>query len=80
MAVKAQREKIPEQIGLLGFDNLEWTKFASPTVTTIVQPSYEEGKVAASILIDKIEGKNELVPTQILKCDVNWEESTQLKA
>ncbi|MEG0329977.1 MAG: LacI family DNA-binding transcriptional regulator [Longicatena sp.] len=79
VALKNYRNLIPETIGLLGFDNLEWTNFSSPTVSTIVQPAYEEGEQAAAILIDAIENLNEQVPNQILKCSVNWSESTQIK-
>ncbi|MEF9968733.1 MAG: substrate-binding domain-containing protein, partial [Longicatena sp.] len=71
VALKNYRNLIPETIGLLGFDNLEWTNFSSPTVSTIVQPAYEEGEQAAAILIDAIENLNEQVPNQILKCSVN---------
>ncbi len=78
MALKDYRNLIPNKIGLLGFDNLEWTNFSSPTVTTIVQPAYEEGKQAAAILIDAIEDKHEQVPNQILKCTMNWNESTNI--
>lgn len=78
VALKNFRNLIPETIGLVGFDNQEWTNFSSPTVTTIMQPAYEEGKSAASILIDALEGTKEEVPNQILKCHVNWSESTEL--
>ena len=61
---------------LIGFDNTEWSNFSSPTVTTIVQPAYDEGHQAAKILIDSLEGKHEEAPNQILKCNVNWCEST----
>ena len=45
---------MPDTIGLIGFDNTEWTNFSSPTVTTIVQPAYDEGYQAALILIDSL--------------------------
>ncbi len=67
---------IPNQVGLIGFDSLEWTELSSPSVTTIVQPAYEEGYRAGKILIDRIEGRNEEAPNQILKCWINEKEST----
>lgn len=78
-ALKGYRNYMPQQIGLIGFDNIEWTEFAYPSVTTIVQPSYEEGFSAAGILIDQIEGRNELAVMQTLKCSVNWCDSTNLQ-
>lgn len=76
VALKPLRTKMPNQIGLFGFDNLEWTELSSPTVTTIVQPAFKEGQQAATILIDSIEGVCEQAPNQILKCRINEKEST----
>lgn len=77
LALKNYRNLMPETIGLIGFDNTEWTNFSSPTVTTIVQPAYDEGRCAAKILIDALTGSNNEPPNQILKCSVNWQESTK---
>ncbi|MEG0799542.1 MAG: substrate-binding domain-containing protein, partial [Bacilli bacterium] len=63
----------------IGFDDWEWTRYATPTVTTISQPTYEEGKAVARILIDSIEGQNSKDESLILKCNINWNESTDLK-
>lgn len=70
------KDRIPHDLGLIGFDSLEWTELASPSVTTIVQPAYEEGYKAGKILIDRIEERNEEAPNQILKCYINEKEST----
>ncbi|MGT2742140.1 LacI family DNA-binding transcriptional regulator [Streptococcus plurextorum] len=64
------------QTGLLGFDNTEWTNFSSPTISTIVQPAFEEGGEATKVLIDQIEGDNQLERQQVLDCTVHWKEST----
>lgn len=79
VALKNYRNLMPHTIGLLGFDNTEWSNLSSPTVTTIVQPAYEEGHQAAKILIDSLENIHEEAPNQILKCSVNWCESTDGK-
>lgn len=76
VALKNYRNLMPHTIGLIGFDNTEWSNFSAPTVTTIVQPAYDEGHQAAKILIDTLENKHEEAPNQILKCTVNWCEST----
>lgn len=73
--MKSLKFNIPE-IGLVGFDNIEWTKFSSPTLTTIIQPAYEEGEQATKILIDDIEGHSQEAKQQIFDCQVNWQEST----
>ncbi|MGT2844349.1 LacI family DNA-binding transcriptional regulator [Streptococcus hongkongensis] len=63
-------------IGLVGFDNLEWTNFSSPTVTTIVQPAFNEGMEAAKILINEIEGSTYGEAQKTFDCKIEWKEST----
>ena len=75
LALKQYRNNMP-QIGLIGFDNLEWVNFSSPSITTIIQPAFKEGEEAAKRVIDQIEGKNKLDNQKILNCYVNWNEST----
>ncbi|HEL0442645.1 TPA: LacI family DNA-binding transcriptional regulator [Streptococcus equi subsp. zooepidemicus] len=74
-AMKALKVSLPET-GLVGFDNIEWTRLSSPSITTIIQPAYEEGEQATSILIDDIEGHSKEAKQQIFDCQVNWQEST----
>ncbi|MGT2832340.1 LacI family DNA-binding transcriptional regulator [Streptococcus halotolerans] len=64
------------KIGLVGFDNLEWTNFSSPTVTTIVQPAYAEGREAAEILIGEIEETTSEEKQKIFDCSIEWKGST----
>lgn len=63
-------------IGLVGFDNLEWTNFSSPTITTIVQPAFQEGVEAAEILINEIEGATHDEKQKTFDCEIEWKEST----
>lgn len=49
--------KIPEQIKLLTFSNLQTASLLNPSLTTINQPAFEIGKEAASILFKLIEKK-----------------------
>lgn len=78
VALETFKSLIPKNIGLVGFDNTEWSSLSSPSITTIIQPAYKEGQQAAKILIDSIEGINEEITKQILPCDVNWCESTNI--
>lgn len=57
-AMKAILEKgikIPEDIAITGFDNVETSSFVNPPLTTIDVPKEELGRMAVRILIDKIE-------------------------
>lgn len=78
VALENLKSFIPKNIGLVGFDNTEWSSLSSPSITTIIQPAYKEGQQAAKILVDSIEGINQEISNQILPCDINWCQSTNL--
>lgn len=47
--------RVPEQIAIMGHDGLDMIKMVHPQITTIEQPRYEMGRLAAEILIEQIE-------------------------
>ena len=47
---------IPADLSLVGFDDVPLTTLVEPPLTTIRQPSYELGKVAAQKLFEMING------------------------
>ena len=49
--------KIPRDISVVGFDNIQMSSVTEPELTTISQPIYIMGKKACSILIDVINGE-----------------------
>lgn len=51
--------KIPEQVKLVGFTNLQAALILQPTLTTITQPAYQMGAEAAQMLFRKIEKKSQ---------------------
>jgi LacI family transcriptional regulator len=48
---------IPNQVGLLGFSNLDLTDLLTPSLSVLRQPAYEMGRNAAELLIKMIESK-----------------------
>jgi LacI family transcriptional regulator len=79
-AIKAIFEagkRIPHNVALVGYDDIEVSEYLFPSLTTIRQPSYEIGETAAGILLDKIEseGKQELKQV-ILKPELIIRETT----
>ena len=78
LVLSKYRALIPQTIGLVGLDNTEWTGFVSPTVTTIVQPAYEEGHLVMSKLADLIEKKENVNIKEVMLCQVNWKESINI--
>lgn len=52
-------------LGLVGFDDTEWSPYIGPGITTIAQPTNELGRLAADCLIERLKGLD-LPPRQIL--------------
>lgn len=49
--------RIPDDISVTGFDDIDFAAVAEPALTTIHQPRRELGRTAASILIDLLQGR-----------------------
>jgi LacI family transcriptional regulator len=65
--------RCPEDIALVGFDNLEWAAVVYPKLTTISQPTYEIGQQAAHLLFEHMRNRQaapreiRLAPTLIIR-------------
>ncbi|WP_067933229.1 LacI family DNA-binding transcriptional regulator [Alicyclobacillus kakegawensis] len=61
MAIGGMREalanglRVPEDLAVVGFDNIDLTELVSPTLTTVGQHRYEMGMTAAEMLIGMLE-------------------------
>ncbi len=55
-ALKARGCRVPEDVSVVGFDNLPQALVTSPPVTTIQPPFTELGHRAVALLLDQIEG------------------------
>ncbi len=53
--LKEQKINIPDEMALVGFSNNPVSSLIDPPLTTVEQPSYEIGKVAAKLLLEQIE-------------------------
>ncbi|MGZ8522871.1 MAG: LacI family DNA-binding transcriptional regulator [Chitinophagaceae bacterium] len=50
--------KIPDEIKIICFSNLETASILNPSLTTITQPAFEIGKAAATVLFNSLEKNN----------------------
>lgn len=58
-ALRSLREagySVPQDVAVLGFDNIEICRVVSPGLTTVSQPMREIGREAARLLIERIKG------------------------
>jgi LacI family transcriptional regulator len=63
--------KVPDDLALVGFDNIELAAYTIPPLTTISQPIEEMGEIATQLLIkriheDKSEPRRELLPVELV--------------
>jgi DNA-binding LacI/PurR family transcriptional regulator len=80
-ALQALREaglRVPEDVSLAGFDNIPLASAVSPALTTVSQPTEEEGRLAAEFLIARIERPQEdIAPRELtLECNLIVRAST----
>ena len=50
---------VPEQVGVVGFDNIRMSNLITPKLTTIEKPMHKMGVMGAGMLIDFMDGKVE---------------------
>ena len=73
--------KIPEDISIVGYDDIEVASVIRPALTTISQPEYQLGVEAAELLIDSLEGADKSQSDQVLAAElVERNSSTQYKS
>jgi DNA-binding LacI/PurR family transcriptional regulator len=66
-AIRALQEhglRVPQDVSVLGFDDIPGAAFHTPSLTTVRQPLNRMGEVAAQSLLERIEGKKEY-PSEI---------------
>ncbi len=49
--------KVPDDFSVAGFDNIELSAMITPALTTVNQPGFKTGELAANMIIDRIENK-----------------------
>ncbi len=68
-ALKRKGLRVPEDVSLVGFDDIPFARYVDPPLTTIHQPKEEMGRVAMQMLLDLLHGKpvaNVMVPGQLI--------------
>ena len=66
-AIAGAREmgfRVPEDVTVVGFDDVEYTTMFHPYVTTVVQPCYQIGYTAVDLLLRLIQRQQ--VPAEVI--------------
>ncbi|WP_347548561.1 LacI family DNA-binding transcriptional regulator [Pseudalkalibacillus hwajinpoensis] len=56
-AIKAHGLRVPEDVAVVGFDNIQFSAIFEPALTTIAQPLVEMGKRSMELLLKQIKGE-----------------------
>ncbi len=73
IAIKEMGIKIPDDVGIVGFDDSEWAMIFDPPITTIRQPVYNLGSTSAEMLIKKIENNLKFLNSEPIIITLNTE-------
>ena len=68
---------VPEDISVIGFDDIDVAKMATPSITTIRQPVSQMGTLAAEMVIRKIEKNEEHIGSILLDTELVIRNSTR---
>jgi DNA-binding LacI/PurR family transcriptional regulator len=55
-AIRSRGLQVPTDISVVGFDDLPLTQYMEPPLTSVRQPKYEMGRIAAQVLLRLLEG------------------------
>lgn len=75
-ALQEQGLRVPQDVSVMGFDDIPGAAFHSPSLTTVRQPLHRMGEVAAETLLDRIEGRKEYIPEIAIEPELVVREST----
>lgn len=55
--LKSAGIKVPREMSVTGFDDIEYARYSDPPLTTVAQPAEELGRIGFNTLLELIEGK-----------------------
>jgi len=75
-SLKENNYKVPEEIGVIGFDDIYISSLISPSLTSVRQPSYQMGYKSIELLIKTLDNNNEEINKKMLETRLIKREST----
>ena len=61
---------VPEELSVIGFDDIKMASYVTPPLTTIHQPKVELGRLAAQVMLDLLHnrpGQNYVLPPTLIE-------------
>jgi LacI family transcriptional regulator len=76
-AARALERRIPEQLSVIGYDDIPQAAYLHPPLTTVRQPLLEMGGAAAGLLLDLIDNPGQSPPSVLFEAALIVRESCQ---
>jgi DNA-binding LacI/PurR family transcriptional regulator len=70
--------RVPDDVSVVGFDDIQSAAYINPPLTTVKQPLLKIGEIAARTLLDRIEGRMKYVPEIAIEPELAVRRSTAL--
>lgn len=74
---KLQGLKVPDDLSIIGFDNIALAEFCDPPLTTVAQPRFDIGREAMLLLLDQMQGQNVSSGSRLMDCELIIRGSTR---
>ena len=68
--------RIPQDLSLIGFDDIQFSEYCDPPLTTVSQPRYEIGRQAMLMLLERLKGREVQIGSRLLDATLTVREST----
>jgi LacI family transcriptional regulator, repressor for deo operon, udp, cdd, tsx, nupC, and nupG len=70
-AIKSRGLRVPQDVSVVGFDDIRFSRYSDPPLTTVAQPMGDIGREAMSMLIEILTGadvppRKRILPTQFI--------------
>ncbi|BAS27881.1 LacI family DNA-binding transcriptional regulator [Limnochorda pilosa] len=71
MALREAGVTIPDQMAIVGFDDMPWARIVRPALTVVEQPTYLLGTTAAQLLFARLNGRETSPVGRIVQLEAN---------
>jgi LacI family transcriptional regulator/LacI family repressor for deo operon, udp, cdd, tsx, nupC, and nupG len=69
MACRARRLHVPQELSVIGYDDVDLARYVTPPLTTIHQPKLRLGEIAMQMLLDILDARpvaNQVLPVELV--------------
>lgn len=68
---------MPNDLSIIGFDNISLAEFCDPPLTTVAQPRFDIGREAMLLLLEQLQGHTVSSGSRLLDCELVIRGSTK---